>query len=214
MAKLVAADVIAHRFEFAPLAAADGLSADGDERLRTERFELHLAGAAHIWVNLYPDGLAAVGLAPDEPPRREITHRRPAKFIAATPHGPDAVDELRTRPGLDGELGLAVVEELHLVRVLVLDAEAKSVGRFVLDLEMNVERVADRSSGVETARDRQALDAAAAHAVIPHGRRYQQDVIRQHRPPEGGEVPRKRKRNQPDRKQDVKFAGENEKHCF
>src|SRR5690606_29200681 len=118
VAKLVAADVIAHRFELAPLAAADGLSADGDEGLRTEGFELHLAGTAHIGVHLDPNGLAALGLAPHQAPRREITHCRLAEFVTAATRRPDAVDELRTRSWLDAELGLAVVEEFHLGGVL------------------------------------------------------------------------------------------------
>ena len=66
MTQFVAADVIAHRFEFTAFAASDGSSLDGQEGASTERLKFHLAGTPHIRVDLDSLRLPEIGLAPDK----------------------------------------------------------------------------------------------------------------------------------------------------
>ena len=67
MPQLVAANIIAHRFEFTTLAASDGTALNRQKRACTESFQLHLAGTPHMWIDLYRLRFGELELTPNEP---------------------------------------------------------------------------------------------------------------------------------------------------
>src|SRR5690606_14085359 len=81
--ELIAANVIAHGFELAALTAADSLALNGDERLGSQGFEFHLAGTAHIRIDLNALDIAEAGLAPDQAVTGKVSDGGFAEFVAA-----------------------------------------------------------------------------------------------------------------------------------
>src|SRR5829696_2812823 len=81
MSKLVAPNIIAHRFKLAALTASDCSSLYRQERTCAERLQLDLPCAAHIGINLYRLRFTEARLTPYESEPRFETHGRLAKFI-------------------------------------------------------------------------------------------------------------------------------------
>ena len=97
MPELVAAHVIAHRFELAPFAAPHGFALNRQKALRSQCFELHFARAPHIRINLDGLRLAQISLTPDQTELGKKPDGSATEFIIPAPRRREPHDRAQGR---------------------------------------------------------------------------------------------------------------------
>ena len=83
------------------------------------------------------------------PSRDKISNGGLAKLITPTPVRRDIVREFGNGLGVDSEFCLAGFAQFQLGGVFVLDPQTDIAARCVVDLQNNIDRIADRKTFVE-----------------------------------------------------------------